>query len=266
MTKKEKLEAEYRKQIKRIRQWERRNKPEGAQVVIDAIPKKPKRITEGTIRRLEKLTPEKLRKKVRYVEPETGEVLKARKDKRKEKKKPPKPKKPKKTIQKKPRKPEQIIDQKDLKTAKPTKRKKKKPRSDFYDEHPEYDYADEPMPSGDDLYTILDNIQDLINRTVTPQQTSRANTVKQMLEDAMAREGAEAFLDRIQMNADLLIRTVQNYIYTEYLKGAGYELGQDYADHLRNAHSILETIFYGVGFADGLDPGAFHASMNYDWT
>lgn len=243
MTKKEQLEAEYRKQIRRIRQWERRNKPEGAQVVIDAIPKKPKRITEGTIRRLEKLTPEKLRKKVRYVDPETGEVLKARKDKRKEKKKAPKPKKPKKSIQKKPR----------------------KPRDDFYDEHPDYDYAEEPMLPADDLFTILDNIRDLINRTVTPQQTSRANTVNQMLEDAIAREGEEAFLDRIKMNADLLIRTAQNYIYTQYSKGAGYELGQDYADHMRNVYSILETIFYGVGFADGIDPGAFHASMNYDW-
>ena len=243
MTKKVKLEAEYRKQIRRIRQWERRNKPEGAEVFIDAIPKKPKRITEGTIRRLEKLTPEKLRKKVKYVDPETGEVLKARKDKRKEKKKSQKPKKPKKTVQKKPRQPEQITPQEEIKTKRHTKRKKKKPRDEFYDEHPDYDYADEPMPAGDDAETILENIRDLINRTVTPQQTSRANAVNQMLEDAIVKEGEAAFLERIQMNADFLIRTIQNYIYSEYLKGAGYELGQDYADHMRNAYSILESLF-----------------------
>ena len=266
MTKKEKLEAEYRKQIRRIRQWERRNKPEGAEVFIDAIPKKPKRITEGTIRRLEKLTPEKLRKKVKYVDPETGEVLKARKDKRKEKKKSQKPKKPKKTVQKKPRQPEQNTPQEEIKTKRHTKRKKKKSRDEFYEGHPEYDYSEEPMPPGDDLENIMDNIRDLINRTVTPQQTSRANAVNQMLEDAIAKEGEAAFLERIQMNADFLIRTIQNYIYTEYLKGAGYELGQDYADHMRNAYSILESLFYGIGFGDGIDSGAFHATMDYDWT
>lgn len=266
MTKKEKLEAEYRKQIRRIRQWERRNKPEGAEVFIDAIPKKPKRITEGTIRRLEKLTPEKLRKKVKYVDPETGEVLKARKDKRKEKKKQPKPKKPKKTAQKKPRQPEQAIEQEEIKTKRHTKRKKKKPRDEFYDEHPDYDYSDEAMPAEDDAANIIENIRDLINQVTTPHQTSRANEVNRMLEDAITREGEAGFVDRVQMNAELLIRTVQNYIYTEYLKGAGYELGQDYADHMRNAYSILESLFYGTGFGDGIDVSDFHASADYDWS
>ena len=73
LTNKERLEREYNKQIRRI---ERRKKEmEQLGYVADdvKIPKKPKKVTEGTIRRLKKITPKFIREHSRIVSFETGE-------------------------------------------------------------------------------------------------------------------------------------------------------------------------------------------------
>ena len=73
LTNKERLEREYNKQIRRI---ERRKKEmEQLGYVVDdvKIPTKPKKVTEGTIRRLKKITPKFIREHSRIVSFETGE-------------------------------------------------------------------------------------------------------------------------------------------------------------------------------------------------
>lgn len=73
LTKKERLEREYNKQIRRI---ERRKKEmEQLGYVVDdvKIPTKPNKVTEGTIRRLKKITPKFIREHSRIVSFETGE-------------------------------------------------------------------------------------------------------------------------------------------------------------------------------------------------
>lgn len=76
MSKQNELLKLYNKQRKRIRAAIRRERSRGYVFVDEPIPQKPKKITAGSIRRLEKITPEVLRKKAEYfVDVETGEVL-----------------------------------------------------------------------------------------------------------------------------------------------------------------------------------------------
>ena len=73
LTNKERLEREYNKQIRRI---ERRKKEmEQLGYVSDDVktPTKPKKVTEGTIRRLKKITPKFIKEHSRIVSFETGE-------------------------------------------------------------------------------------------------------------------------------------------------------------------------------------------------
>lgn len=74
LTKKERLEREYNKQIRRI---ERRKKElEQLGYVVSDIKnrKKPKKITEASIRSLKKITPKFIREHARIVSFETGEI------------------------------------------------------------------------------------------------------------------------------------------------------------------------------------------------
>lgn len=74
LTNKERLEREYNKQLRRI---ERRKKEleQLGYAVSDIKPrKKPKRVTEATIRSLKKITPKFIREHARIVSFETGEI------------------------------------------------------------------------------------------------------------------------------------------------------------------------------------------------
>ena len=79
--------SEYMKQRKRLQNAMYRIKKRGFDVNYN-LPKIPKRITEGSIRRLAAVTPESIRKKSRYVEPETGELIPYKKYKREYKRAP----------------------------------------------------------------------------------------------------------------------------------------------------------------------------------
>ena len=73
LTNKERLEREYNKQIRRIDR--RRKEMEQLGYVADdvKIPKKPRKVTEGTIRRLKKITPKFIREHSRIISFDTGE-------------------------------------------------------------------------------------------------------------------------------------------------------------------------------------------------
>lgn len=59
-------ERDYSKQIRRVKQFIRRAEKRGYQFDEDVIPQRPKRITQASVRKLAKLTPEKLYQKAEY--------------------------------------------------------------------------------------------------------------------------------------------------------------------------------------------------------
>lgn len=65
----------YAKQVKRIKQFIRRAEKRGYKFEENVIPEQPKRITKASVRKLEKLTPEKLYKKAIF-ETELGKKVK----------------------------------------------------------------------------------------------------------------------------------------------------------------------------------------------
>lgn len=76
----------YAKQLKRIKQFIRRAEKRGFIFEEDVIPQKPKKVTKASVRKLEKLTPEKLYKKSLYLEESTGEIEEAQKRRKEERK------------------------------------------------------------------------------------------------------------------------------------------------------------------------------------
>lgn len=84
-----KYEAEYRKQVKRIKQFVRRAERRGYYFgELDAIiPRRPKRLTAGSVRRLAAITPERLYKKGVYGgEATLGEIIPAERGRKEERK------------------------------------------------------------------------------------------------------------------------------------------------------------------------------------
>lgn len=71
----------YQKQRRRIQQAIRREIKKGLYVPDNILPPTPKKITKASVRRLEKITPETIRKKSYLVEADTGEAKKAKKNK-----------------------------------------------------------------------------------------------------------------------------------------------------------------------------------------
>lgn len=59
-------QQEYRKQVRRIKQFIRRAEKRGYQFSENVLPQQPKRITKQSVERLRKLTPEQLYKKAEY--------------------------------------------------------------------------------------------------------------------------------------------------------------------------------------------------------
>lgn len=76
LTNKERLEREYNKQIRRIERRKKEMEQLGYVANDIKIPTKPKKVTEGTIRRLKKITPKFIREHSRIVSFDTGEFAK----------------------------------------------------------------------------------------------------------------------------------------------------------------------------------------------
>lgn len=71
-------ERAYSKQVKRIKQFMRRAEKRGYQFSENALPQRPKRVTQASVRKLAKLTPEKLYQKAVYGSSATyGEIVPA---------------------------------------------------------------------------------------------------------------------------------------------------------------------------------------------
>lgn len=61
------IEQEYRKQRKRIQSYVSSSKRRGYHLIKDVLPKIPKRITEGSVNTLKKITPKVIRESQEYV-------------------------------------------------------------------------------------------------------------------------------------------------------------------------------------------------------
>lgn len=70
------VEKQYKRNRDRIKQFISRNEKRGFVFKENIIPKIPKKIKPESVRKLERLTPEALYKKSKYVSRETGEVIK----------------------------------------------------------------------------------------------------------------------------------------------------------------------------------------------
>lgn len=68
------LKKEYMKQRKRIQSYLSRYRKIGLEF-DNVLPKIPKKITEGSIRRLQKITPQKIQEKAIFIDTENGEVI-----------------------------------------------------------------------------------------------------------------------------------------------------------------------------------------------
>lgn len=70
------VQQAYNKELRRIKQFINRAEKRGYLIPENIIPKRPKRITSRSVESLRKINPEKIYKKSRFVDTETGEILK----------------------------------------------------------------------------------------------------------------------------------------------------------------------------------------------
>lgn len=75
-TKKSQLEKQYEQQIHRINRTIRGYENQGYRLATNPIPKKPKKISEGTIRKLKNITPKYIRQHYNLVD-ESGNIISA---------------------------------------------------------------------------------------------------------------------------------------------------------------------------------------------
>lgn len=76
------LKKEYMKERKRIQSYLSKQRKFGLEFSKNILPKIPKRITKGSIRRLQKITPQKIQEQAVFVDKDTGEVIKGKKAKK----------------------------------------------------------------------------------------------------------------------------------------------------------------------------------------
>lgn len=69
------VKERYKKERRRIQRFIKSAEKRGYEFITDILPSIPKRITQSSIRRLEKLTPSALYKKSKYHDPITGEQI-----------------------------------------------------------------------------------------------------------------------------------------------------------------------------------------------
>lgn len=84
--KQQKIEAQYYKEQRRIKDYLRKLARENIFSNYEILPEEPKRITEGSVRKLKAITAQKILEKSVYINPETGEIISTALERRYEKK------------------------------------------------------------------------------------------------------------------------------------------------------------------------------------
>lgn len=191
--KRKQTEAEklYSKQLKRIKQFIRRAEKRGFVFEEDIIPQKPKKVTKASVRKLEKLTPEKLYKKSLYLEESTGEIEEAQKRRKEERKQ-------------------------SARKAVKTRKQRQKDRRNWTKEDAEKNRGQLPVEGNESLRNTIDDFVSRLQidtswvgrkrrRPVALQETIRSQSVLlTLINKQIAFFGEEEIGNRLQANADKL--------------------------------------------------------------
>ena len=191
--KRKQTEAEklYSKQLKRIKQFIRRAEKRGFVFEEDIIPQKPKKVTKASVRKLEKLTPEKLYKKSLYLEESTGEIEEAQKRRKEERKQ-------------------------SARKAVKTRKQRQKDRRNWTKEDAEKNRGQLPVEGNESLRNTIDDFVSRLQidtswvgrkrrRPVALQETiSSQSVLLSLINQQIALFGEEEIGNRLQANSDKL--------------------------------------------------------------
>ena len=181
----------YSKQLKRIKQFIRRAEKRGFVFEEDIIPQKPKKVTKASVRKLEKLTPEKLYKKSLYLEESTGEIEEAQKRRKEERKQ-------------------------SARKAVKTRKQRQKDRRNWTKEDAEKNRGQLPVEGNESLRNTIDDFVSRLQidtswvgrkrrRPVALQETIRSQSVLlTLINQQIAFFGEEEIGNRLQANSDKL--------------------------------------------------------------
>lgn len=197
MTTKITAEQEYKKELRRIKQFIARASKRGFIWFNDPVPKQPKKITTKSVERLKRITPNTLYKKGKFVDEETGEILSGIKGRKLEKKraaeKAIETRKAKQTNRKKGTKP------KEKKETKPKPKKEPKPKTQ------EIPAQDEIKPEVDDTYypSFIDIILSNFHAQLAQFPNAEGTTLLLAWFDTLiADNGREAVAQMLQDGAE----------------------------------------------------------------
>ena len=243
-------EQEYKKELRRIKQFMARASKRGFIWLNDPIPKQPKKITTKSVERLKRITPDTLYKKGNFIDEETGEILSGTKGRNIEKKraaekaketrkaKQTNSKKKTKPKEKKGTKPKEKKDTKpkEKKETKPKPKKEPKPKSH---ENPtagetEPDYGDTYIPNQSTI--VLQMVRDLIDNFMPPDYWSlywkqkKENDVSilhRILDNAINDDGEEAVARRLEtVGAERINHIVTAVMYDSDGERVAYNLNE----------------------------------------
>lgn len=208
-TKQTALEQAYSKELKRIKQFMRRAEKRGYRWYDYELPKKPKKITEKSVARLKKITPDVLYKKGGYIDQDTGEILEGVKGRTIERK--TAAQKAAETRKRKKNKP---------KKEKQPKAPKPEPVEPNYDE-PYYGEADDYLPDFTEM--VINNVYELIDnfnagaffsKRGLSQAMHNRDKLRAILDSAIAKFGASAVAERLNNeNASEIAEIVDKAMY-----------------------------------------------------
>lgn len=199
------LEQAYKKELKRIKQFMRRAEKRGYRWYYYELPKKPKKITEKSVSRLKKITPDLLYKKGEYIDQETGEILEGVKGRTKERK----------TAAQK-----AVVTLKQKKNRlKKEKQKQEQPKAPK-PETTDYGEVDEYLPDYSEM--VINNVYELIDNFDTgnfyskrgaSQAMHNRDKLRTILDSAIAKLGADAVAERLNENAGEIAEIVDKAMY-----------------------------------------------------
>ena len=75
------LRRDYKKAYDRVRKYYERHSEEKGYIDLPPMPTHPESVTRAAVKKLERLTPERIEKTMRWFDKETGEILTAREKK-----------------------------------------------------------------------------------------------------------------------------------------------------------------------------------------
>lgn len=250
----EELKDQYEKQIRRIKRFVRRATKRGYDFPDTAIPKRPKTITEASVRKAASLTPDVLYKKATYTK-NTGEVitgLEGRKHERQQAaikaaetrraskpsslsygnivKQPLTPKTKSKSKSKRPSKPNQRQIPK-------TKKPKKTPQDRFYESGDKKKGSrKEPVDRTEKvLGNVFETLENMINQwspssnwstSLTIVKTKDKNLAKAILNSAIMQQGREQVAKNCEKYAAEIIPMLEEILYASGSKEGNFKDGR----------------------------------------